>query len=266
MRVAASTLVIGALLVASMIAIAEDDALSEPDVASLLARHVEARGGAERWAAVETMTLTGTWEAFSTPGPFTTHRSASGGWRFNHTLFGQPATLAYDGETAWILGVALGVPGPTRLDDAWRRNLLDDAPILTPLLAGPSESTSIESLGRSDVDGSDAWALRVVRDGFPEETWYLDAETYLEVKRESMTFDVFSGAIEIPMETFYGDFREVEGLVLPFHEERHFGTRYHVTDVESVVVNGELPPAVFDAPPPPPPTEPDADVGGTDDA
>ncbi len=248
MRAAAGVLVVGALLIAPALAVADDGAPTEPDVATLLARHAEARGGVDRWAAVETMTLTGTWEAFSTPGPFTTHRSASGGWRFDHTLFGQPATLACDGETAWILGVALGVPGPTRLDDAWKRNLLEDAPILTPLLAGPSETTSIESLGRTEVDGTDAWALRVVREGFPEETWYLDAKTYLEIKRDSMTFDVFSGAIEIPMETFYDDFRTVEGLVLPFHEERHFGTRYHVTDIDAVVVNGTLPPAVFDVP------------------
>ena len=224
-----------------------------PDLTKLLAHHREARGGAENWARVTAMTLTGTWEAFSTPGPFTIHRGAPDRWRFEHVLFDMPAILAYDGEATWLQGAALGMPEPTRLEDPWKRNLLEDAPLLTPLLAGPSDTLKIESLGATKIDGVAAWSLKVSREGFPDETWYLDAETYLELKRESMTFDVFSGAIEIPMETFYDDFREVDGgIVLPFHEERHFGTRYHVTDVEKVVINGEFDPASFAAPPPAP--------------
>jgi hypothetical protein len=246
---------------------ASGDAAAEPDLATVLARHVEARGGAERWAAVETMTVTGTWEAFSTPGPFTVHRAAPDRWRFEHTLFGQPAILAHDGEHAWIQGAALGVPEPARLDQPWRRNLIEDAAFRTPLLTGSTEGTSLELVGRGEVEGTGAWVVRVTREGRPEETWYLDATTYLELKRESTTFDVFSGGIEIPMETFYDDFREVDGLVLPFHEERHFGTRYHVTDLETVEVDPALPDALFEAPPPPAPPEEDAgseaSAGGT---
>jgi hypothetical protein len=247
-RTLLATLTVCATILGATALFAED---AEPDAATLLARHLEARGGAENWAKVKTMTLTGTWEAFSTPGTFTVDRTAPDRWRFEHVLFDMPAVLAYDGEIPWIQGAALGVPEPVRLEEPWKRNLLVDAPLLSPLLVGPSETTVIESLGRTTVDGVPAWSLKVLREGFPEETWYLDAESYLELKRESMTFDVFSGAIEIPMETFYDDFREVDGgLVIPFHEERHFGTRYHVTDVEAVVVNPELDPGRFAAPPP----------------
>lgn len=263
-RQTAAAAAVAVALAVPLVAAARD-AANEPDVATLLARHVEARGGVESWSAVKTMTITGTWEAFSTPGPFTVHRATPDRWRFDHRLFGAPTTFAYDGEVVWIEGAAIGVPAPTRLDEPWRRNLIEDAGLLTVLLAGPSETTRIEKLGKAEVDGMPAWALRVVRDGFPEETWYLDAGTYLELERESTTFDVFSGGIEIPMETYYDDFREVGGLVIPFHEERHFGTRYHVTDVEIVVVNPELPPGTF-APPPPtpePPAEPEGPGSGS---
>lgn len=229
----------------------------QPDLATVLARHAEARGGTERWAAVRSLELSGQWEAFSTPGPFTTRRAQGGRWRFEHVLFGQTTIFAHDGEHGWIQGAALGVAEPVRLEDPWVRNLLDDAPLLTPLLAGPGEGLSIELLGRRDVEGADVWALRVARAGLPEETWYLDATSYLEVQRESMTFDVFSGAIETPMVTYFDNFREVDGLVLPFHEERHFGTRYHVTDIESVKVNPEIDAGLFKAPPPSPPPPPE---------
>jgi hypothetical protein len=243
------------LLAISPVALPEDSG-GAPDLDTILARHVEARGGAERWAEVDSLSIQGTWEAFSTPGAFTAYRSVPDLWRFEHVLFGQPAVFGYDGEVAWIQGAALGVPQPARLDDAWRRNLIEDAAFRTPLLEGPSETLTIELVGRERVEGIDAWKLRVERSGFPEEHWYLDTKTYLEVKRESRTFDVFSGGIEIPMETFYDDFREVEGLVIPFHEERHFGTRYHVTDIESVEVGTKIDAKLFIAPPPPePPSE-----------
>lgn len=225
------------------------------DLATLLSKHVAARGGAEHWARVERLRLEGTWEAFSTPGKFTEWRQAPDRWRFEHVLFSQPAILAYDGEQAWIQSVAFGVPEPQRLDEAWKRNLIEDARLTTPLIEGPREGLALELLGRRKVDGADTWAVKVVRDGFPEETWYLDVRTFLELKRESTTFDVFSGGIEIPMETYWDDFRAVDGLVLPHHEERHFGTRYHVTDVSSVTVNPEIDPALFAAPPPTPKPE-----------
>ena len=50
------TVLLVATLAVGALAVAED----EPDVASLLARHAEARGGAANWAGVKTMKLTGT--------------------------------------------------------------------------------------------------------------------------------------------------------------------------------------------------------------
>jgi hypothetical protein len=258
MRRTIAFVVIGFVLgVATAGAFAEE--ADAPDLETLLARHAKARGGLERWAKVRSLELKGTWEAFSTPGAFTTRKASGNRWRFDHMLFGQPAIFAYDGEHAWIQGAALGVPEPTRLEDPWVRNLLDDVAILTPLLAGPGEGRQLELIGPANVEGTDTWAIRVSREGFPEEIWHLDASSYLEVQRESRTFDVFSGGIDTPMLTFYDDFREVDGLVLPFHEERHFGTRYHVTDVETVVVNPELDASLFAAPPPAP--EPETQEG-----
>lgn len=253
-----TSLVVSAVVLAAAFSASFAGEAAPPDLETILSRHVEARGGAERWDAVRTLEIRGTWEAFSTPGPFTTYRAAPDRYRFEHSLFGQPAIQAHDGEHPWIQGAALGVPEPARLDQPWKRNLIEDAAFRTPLLAGPGPGRTLELVGRGDVEGTDAWVVRVERDGFPEETWYLDASTHLELKRESKTFDVFSGGIEVPMETYYDDFREVDGLILPFHEERHFGTRYHVTDIESVKIDPEIPAARFAAPPPPPAAEADA--------
>lgn len=64
--------------------------------------------------------MEGTWTAF----------------RFDHVLFETPAVLAYDGSSAWVRSAMYGAPDGQVLTDAWKRNVIQDAP--SGPRAGPS--------------------------------------------------------------------------------------------------------------------------------
>ena len=49
------------------------------------------------------------------------------------------------------------------------------------------------------------------------------------------------------MEVFYMDYRNVDGVKIPFREERHYGTRYNVYVIEEVEANAAIDPAEFRA-------------------
>ncbi len=214
----------------------------------LLERHVRARGGRAAWQQVQGMTITGTWEAFSEGVPMTIHRQRPGLYRFDHVLFGTPAVVGWDGSRAWIQSVAFGAPDGREITESWKRNIQEDALFASPLLDPEAAGATLELLGKETVEGTAAWAVRVTPDGRPPETWYLDAASFLELKRASRTFDVFSGGIEIEMETFFMDFRPAGGVMIPFREERHFGTRYHVYQADAVEVNSAVAPGLFQVP------------------
>lgn len=217
---------------------------------TVLQRHAEARGGADHWAAVESLKIEGTWTGFSADVPMTIWRMRPGLYRIDHALFDAPATFAYDGEHVWLASATFGAPDGQELTDEWRRNILLDAPFGPQLLAHSAAGAAIEYLGVENVEGADCHVLRVVPQDSPEETWYLDAETFLETKRVSKTFDVFSGpGIEPDMETYYLDFREVGGVVIPYREERHFSIRYNVLEAASIEVNPGIDAAIFAMPP-----------------
>lgn len=226
-----------------------------PTASDLVARNLEARGGA-RWRDVRTIELRGTFDAWSAPVEMTIERARPQSFRFDHILFGAKATLAYDGSVVWLAAAGLGVAEPTPLEEAWKRNVTEDAALINRLQTLAEAKTPMEVLGRGDVDGVAAWKLRVSPVGGLPEVWYLDAASGLELKRESVTFDVFSGAIEMPMETYWTDFRTVDGVKIPFREERHFGTRYHIYAVKTARINPAIDPARFAAPKPPPETPP----------
>jgi hypothetical protein len=242
-RVAAVAL--GLVLAGSALA-GDPEALTAEAVLDL---HLKARGGAELWDKVETLEIDGTWTAFSLDVPMTIRRMRPNLYRFDHVVFDMPVTIAFDGERAWLQGAAFGAPDGTEINDASKRNVFLDAPFGSKLLAHAAAGAEVEYVGVEDVEGKACHVLRVSLEGMPEETWYVDADTFLETKRVSKTFDVFSGpGIELEMETFFMNFEEVDGVVIPYREERHFGTRYRVFEARTVKVNPGFGAAVFGMP------------------
>lgn len=225
-------------------------------VEQVLAKHADARGGAEAWAEVKTLEIEGTWTAFSEDGPMTIRRMRPDLYRFDHVAFAVPSVLAFDGDAVWMHSPIYEAPEPKVLEEPWQRNIREDSAFGSLLLAHAAAGVAVELTGRDRVEGQDVWVLRVSPKDAPPETWYLDATTFLETRRDSRTFDVFSGGIETDMETYYMDFRAVEGVVMPFREERHFGTRYHVYEATTIRVNVEMDEARFRGPEITPPAEP----------
>jgi hypothetical protein len=229
--------------------IAAQDAGEEPTVEKLLQQLLAARGGAERWGEIKSLRIEGTWTAFSEDMPMTILRMRPNLYRFEHTVLGAPSILAFDGSKAWMQGAIYGAPDGQWIEDSWKRNVIEEAPFVCKLLDHAASGAGVELVGRQKVEGKDAYVLEVTLDDAPRETWYLDADTFLETKRVSMTFDLFSGpGIELEMETFYTDFRDVDGVKIPHREEQHFGTRYRVFEAASIEVNPEVNPDLFEVP------------------
>ena len=219
-------------------------------VEDLMQKILDARGGAERWAKVQTIKIEGVWTAFSEDMSMTILRMRPDLYRFEHVVLGSPAVLAYDGERAWVQGAMFGAPSGQEIGDEWKRNVIEEAPFVSKLLQYGAGKAKVEMAGKQRADGRDVYVVKVEPKDRPPEIWHIDSETFLESKRVSTTFDFFSGpGIELEMETYYMDYRDVGGVKMPYREERHFGTRYNVIDASSIEINPEIDAAVFRMPP-----------------
>jgi hypothetical protein len=218
-------------------------------VENLMQKVLDARGGAERWAEVRTLKVEGIWTAFSEDMPLTILRMRPDLYRFEHVVLGSPAVLAYDGESAWVQGALFGAPNGQEIADDWKRNVIEETPFVSKLLDHAAAGATTELAGRERVEGREVYVLKVGPKERPPETWHVDGETFLETKRVSTTFDFFSGpGVEIEMETYYMDYRDVGGVKIPHREERHFGTRYNVIDASSIETNPDIDAALFKMP------------------
>jgi hypothetical protein len=236
-----------AALIASIPSSAAPADLSLDDV---VAHYREARGGVARWRQVASLSITGTYAAFSQRSPFTLIRRRGDLYRLDFTLLKQPAIRARDSIGPWWLHSLLQ-PKEARLTEGPYKAQLERESLFGPLLMDHEQrSITLELLGPGDLEGRPTVNLELTLPGGAKETWYLDAQTFLEVAIDSEVIDHTQGPKHLRQRTFFDDFREVKGLVLPFQVDHEFGARLEAMTVEEVVVNPELPDERFGPSPP----------------
>jgi len=232
-----------------------------PSAEEILARHIEARGGAEAWARVQALEVRGTYAALSEEADFTLWRQRPKSYRFDYGILGERATEAYDGGSGWMRSPVEGWPWAVPMNAAQRKAVRSAAEFDSPLMDAAAKGHTVELVGRSEFDGIPTWELKVTlapedlenggaqRDEEPnEETWHLDAETYLPVARIAPAAD-FGRAVGT-QEIFYDDYREVEGVKFPFFLQSEYFIRLNIWTVDSIEINPPIPEGLFERPGP----------------
>jgi hypothetical protein len=131
--------------------------------------------------------------------------------RFEFTAQGRTGVQAYDGREAWGIPPVAGAR-PERLPEEMAGELVNEADIEGPLVDHKAKGHKVALVGREKLDGKDALRLRVTLKGGDAQDVLLDATSYLELRTERSR--VVRGT-EIELETRFGDYREVGGLLWP---------------------------------------------------
>jgi outer membrane lipoprotein-sorting protein len=142
----------------------------------IVAKHIEARGGAAKFAAIHAVRVKGRLRSGDGPySPVTVLATASGKFRMELTAGGQAILQSYDGKTAWQGNE------PAKGEEATQ--ILDQA---TGALAGQlwdykKNHIKIETGGRGKWHDHDVLTLRLKLPTETPMTLYLDPKTYLEI-------------------------------------------------------------------------------------
>ncbi|TDI50723.1 MAG: DUF1579 domain-containing protein [Acidobacteria bacterium] len=231
------------LLLLSLAVIAPAAAATLDEV---IAKHIEARGGRDNWDKIRSIRMTGDFTAFSRVAPFTLTRARDNSYLLDTKLNGRVVIIGHDGATTWWNNhwFKEGAERMTGIDSEVARA---DAYFVNPLFNYRELGMTAEYLGETEYEGMPALGIKLTRPDGAEETWYLDPSSYLEYARTSPGSDF---GRPLPQRTFYDDFREIEGVMIPFLVETQWYTRNRVMHVNNVEVNIEVDPAMFSMPSP----------------
>ncbi len=240
-------LICALVLAGSSVAAAERDATS---VDEIVARHIEARGGAEKLRALETVVYS---NGLYSEADYTGSGNAFMAFkRPYHRVVGNPVAPGgymegWD-ESAWEW---LADPGiVVRTVGAASAASRHGAHLAGPFLDYRAKGTRIELGDPEEIDGRPAYHLIVtLRDGFQKE-YFIDQESFL-VTAERMTAPFHAFGDPVTSETRVGDYREAASVLFPHSfVETVIATGEPLTQMQwgKVEANRELPTSWFSPP------------------
>lgn len=190
--------------------------LGSADVAAqsldeVLAGYYEAVGGLDNWKALESMSATGTMVMMGgLEAPFTIMTKRPAKVRIEFSLQGMSAIQAYDGETAWMIMPFMGSSDPQVMPAEMANQVTEEADIDGPLIGWKEDGHQLELVGKEDLDGTEAFKIKVTRKSGEVLHIYLNAEDYLPVR---FAANRNMQGQEVLVETTLSDYRKVGNLL-----------------------------------------------------
>lgn len=186
----------------------------QPSLDKILANHIAADGGMARIKAIRSLRSTG----HISIGPTVldlTIENPRGAFRSDTSIQGITKTEAFDGVHGWVVDPF--TQGPTAVAEPMTADQLKQVALQMdfdgPLVDYRHKGHKVVLMGRHQVNGSDAYALKITLKNGDELTSFIDAKTWLEIGASNKA--VSQGKV-VDIDTTLGDYRAVNGVMLPF--------------------------------------------------
>jgi hypothetical protein len=214
----------------------------------LVSKNIQAKGGLEKIKAIKTLRVTGNAVSGGTPIVVVNEYMRPDMIRESFSIAGMTAVQAYDGSSGWQISPFGGRKDPEFLGEDDVRDLQLDADFEGPLVDYRAKGNTVEFLGHDTVDGDDALRLKVTLKDGDVVYYYLDPDTYLEIRKETQEF--IRGAVKESF-TDVGSYKPVAGVMFPYSittgSKNNPDGGFTIT-VEKVEVNAPLPASDFAVP------------------
>ena len=206
----------------------------------LVSKNIQARGGIEKIKAVQTYRATGKLTSGgrrAITALVALDRMRPNLLRSEFTLQGMTRVRAYDGSTGWQIQPFQGNREPQLMGEDDLRDLTIDADIDGPLVDYKERGNRVEYLGHDTVDGDDALRLKVTLKDGDIIYYYLDPDTYLEIRKETQEF--IRGSVKETVSDL-GSYTPVNGVMYPFSiasGPKNDPTQWQTITIEKIEVN-----------------------------
>jgi hypothetical protein len=206
---------------------------SQPTVDELVAKNIEAKGGAGAVHGLGTLRLSGKMlvQEGQIQLAFMQVKKRPDDVRTEASLQGMTQIEAYDGKEGWKVSPFFGRRDPERMSADDVKALVEDAEMDGPLVDWQAKGNNVEYLGTEDVDGTPAHKLKVTRKNGDVSFVYLDPDHFLEIR--VITQRTRHGAYE-ELETDLGDYEKAGGVFVPTSIE--FG-RKGAPDKQRIIID-----------------------------
>jgi outer membrane lipoprotein-sorting protein len=183
----------------------------------IVEKNVAARGGLDAWRKIQTMVWVGHVDSANTPAeelPFALALKRPNMTRFEMTVLNRRAVRMFNGKQGWKVSPSAtgsGEARPYTMDEL--RSAHDEQVIDGLLIDHQAKGVDVALEGIEKVDGHEAYRLGAkLPSGVTRHVW-VDAQSFLDVKYDRVARGPHG---PITVEVKYSDYKDVEGLQIPF--------------------------------------------------
>lgn len=210
----------------------------------------EAQGGLDRLKSLKTATFKGTLSmGEGLEAPFTMTFKRPDKARMEFVVQGMTGIQAFDGKTAWMLMPFMGQTEPEAMPDDQAKTIKEQADLEGPLVDWKAKGHQVELIGLEDVEGTQAYHVKITLKNGDVRHHYLDAEYFLAIKQTGTT-SIQGNNTEF--ETTLSDYKDVQGLMVPHAMESKAkgAPSGQVLTIREVVLDAEVADELFTIPEP----------------
>ncbi|MDJ0840451.1 MAG: outer membrane lipoprotein-sorting protein [Acidobacteriota bacterium] len=160
-----------------------------------------------------------------------------------------------NGDDAWMINPMMGSTDPQDMPEMQKKMMVQQMDLDGPLVDYEKDGAKVEFMGKEDVEGTECFKLKHTDKEGKETTYYLDTESYIEIKTVSETMDPMGNPYVA--HTFFSDYQEVDGLMIAHTVtvKNDQGIVVNEVVLEELKINVEMDDAIFARPKPAPKPE-----------
>ena len=218
---------------------------SAQDLDEILKNHYEVTG-AEKLSKAENLMMEGKSFQMGMETTFKNITTRSGKYYLEVPIQGENMIQVFDGESGWMIAPWTGSSKPMDLPDVQKNALKRQSDIDGMLYNYEEKGYETSLAGREDLKGRQVYVIEQ-KDGEGNVfTHYMDADKYV-ILRMSLKTTMDDSEIEVTSDL--GDYRQVDGVLLPFSVESYVDGQFQSkVTVEEVNFNVEVDSSLFEKP------------------
>jgi hypothetical protein len=187
----------------------------------IVSKHLTALGGVDAWKKVNSVTTEGSLQVQGADVAVTLTVLNGKGMRQNISVMGMTGYQIVTPTGGWNFMPFQGQAKPEAITEDDLKESIDQLDAQGPLVDYKAKGHTIELLGKEDVEGTEAYKLKLTYKGGKTETYFIDPASYYILK--SVTKQKANGQ-EVEVATTYANYTKLpEGIVVPMSITLPFG-------------------------------------------
>ena len=216
--------------------------MSAQDLEEILDNHFETIGQANL-LKIHTLTAKGKASQMGMEFPFTMMNKRPDKLKLIIDIQGSQLIQACDGENVWAVNPMSGSSEPIDVTGPDADGLKESADMDGQLWNWEEKGHQLELEGTEEMEGSEAYVLKLTKKNGNIDYYYLDPDSYLILKIISK---VKMEGSEVETESLLSNYQDVEGYIMPFTTEQKMNGQTMITIlIDEVIVDEDMDDSIF---------------------